>query len=170
VGLSAWDAEVEGLIEEVTLEGGEIQLQNVGRARISGGEAGLTAHPLETLAVDAAGAVLRARRLDVDPPDDRLEYRPAWQARVTATWLPSWRWEAEVTWQAVGPQSFYEENLAEWGTLGWADTWDAGIGYRPTRTSLLRVQVQNALDADVQFRYGFPDPGRTVWFTVEIEG
>jgi iron complex outermembrane receptor protein len=170
VGLSAWDAEVEDLIEEVSLEGGEVQLQNVGRARLRGGEASIRARPLETLSLDAAGAVLRARKLDVRAPDDRLEYRPAWQARVTATWLSSWRWEAEVTWQAVGPQAFYEENRAEWGTLGWADTWDAGVGYRPVRSALVRLQVQNVLDADVQFRYGYPDPGRTFGCTVEIEG
>ncbi|MBN1336122.1 MAG: TonB-dependent receptor [Deltaproteobacteria bacterium] len=170
VGLSLWDAEVEDLIEEVVLDGGEVQLQNVGRAEIFGGEGGLRILPVETLTLDATGAFLRARRRDADPPDDRLEYRPAWQSRVTATWLPGGRWEAEVTWQAVGPQSFYEENLGQWGTLGWIDTWDAGLGYRPVRTALVRLQVQNVLDAHVQLRYGYPDPGRTVWCTVEIGG
>jgi iron complex outermembrane receptor protein len=165
--LSLYDAEVRGLIEEVPLGDGLSQMQNVERARLLGAEVGADAALPDWLGSRLALGLLRAHRLDVAPPDDRLEYRPGWQARWVETLHLGHRLELRSNLSFVGAQWFLDDDTLEWRRLGAYWLWDAFVAFSPTTRTTLRVRAENLLDASYQTHFGYPDPGRTVWFEAE---
>lgn len=166
--LSAYNAEVQDLIEEVDLASGEVQLQNTGRARFMGLDAIVRFKPWSILEFEAAGSTLKSQHLDRDPPQDRVEYHPAWQALFGGTLRPLDQLELGAVFQAVGPQYFFDEDQMLWGTLGAFSTVDANLGWRVSPRARLSVQVRNLLDVDVQSKVGYPDPGREIWLSMDI--
>ena len=168
VSMTAYDAEVQGLIETAYLDDGEEQLRNTGRARLAGAEATLVTEPLHWLLVETAFAWLHARKLGLDSPDDRLEYRPRWQATLAMTATPLDSLEIWTVLRATGPQHFLDRKSDRWGTLGATMTWDVAVCLHPDEHLDIRLRGKNLLDRDVQSRYGFPDPGRQVTLEVEV--
>ncbi|MFH1465796.1 MAG: TonB-dependent receptor plug domain-containing protein [Pseudomonadota bacterium] len=165
--LSLYDAEVSGLIEEVPLGDGLSQMQNVQRARLAGAEVGANAALPDWLESRLALGLLYARQLDVAAPDDRLEYRPGWQVRWVETLHLGDKLELRSNLRFVGAQWFLDDDTLVWGQLGTIWLWDAMVAFAPTTRSTLRIRAENLLDASYQTRFGYPDPGRTIWFEAE---
>lgn len=166
--LSVHDAEVDDLIEEVVLEPGLAQLQNVGRARFAGAEAGARLWH-ERAELGASAGLLHARRMDVEAPDDRLEYRPAWQGYLDGAVRPAPPLELWAALDLVGQQWFYDDDRLQWGSLGVGASVDAAVGWRPWRDVHLRLRARNLLDATLWSALGFPDPGRELRLEVTVE-
>ena len=168
VQLSAWDAEVRGLIDSEPVGGGLSQYVNVNAARLAGGEGAVVATWPAALASRLSAGLLSARRTDTPPPDDRLEYRPAFQVAVDETLrLP----EDLSLWsglQVVGPQYFQDSDTLDWGQLGTWARWDASVTWAPSPSTSVRLRGTNLLDASYQTARGFPEPGRAVWVEVGV--
>ncbi len=166
--LSLYDAEVSGLIEEVPLGDGTVQMQNVERARLMGAELTAGAELPHWLSTRVAFGLLRAEQLDMDAPDDRLEYRPGWQARWSEVVRVGSKVELSGALSVVGSQWFLNDDTLEWGSLGSYWLVDAYAAYRPTSRTTLRLRATNLLDASYQTRFGYPDPGRRLWLEAEV--
>ncbi|HCF58015.1 MAG TPA: hypothetical protein DFS52_08490 [Myxococcales bacterium] len=163
--VSLFDAEVEDLIEEVTLGGGRTRIENVGQARLAGAELSARVRPLPRLRIDASYALLHARRVD----DERLEYRPAHKLTAGLIALPFSRVELSSFVRVVGPQSFRNPNTGAWGTLGTYAVWDAQIKVRAASFATVLARATNLLDASHQTKFGYPDPGRQLWLGIEAD-
>ncbi len=168
VSASAYDAEVSGLIERVSLGGGMDQLQNVGHARFLGIEAAVELGPVKGWETRLGYAFLHARRTDEDVAHPGLAYRPAHKATAEVAYAPL-RWlEVATMLRVVGPRDYEDPETRQWGRLGTSASWDARIALRPTAWMDLWVRATNLLDSNHQSEYGFPDPGREVWFGVRL--
>ncbi len=168
LAVAGYDAEMQGLIEDVPLGGGRTQLRNLGRARLLGAEARLRLLRPDWLDSRLEAALLRAQRLDVEAPDRRLECRPAWQLAWSEILRPWGRLELWGRLRVVGPQWFLNDDTLAWGRLGTYLLADASLALLPTPASTLRIRAANLLDADVQARFGYPDPGRELWLELEM--
>jgi iron complex outermembrane receptor protein len=165
IDLSAFDAELDEVIEDVYLAetNGVTQKQNLGRARLAGGEVAIRVRPLEELELHGGYAYLFARRLGAGLEDDRIAQIPAHQAVLGLVARPA-RWaEAASTLRVVGPQAFADYNILGLGTLGTYAVWDARVEVevRPGLSAWLRGE--NLLDMNYQTKYGYPDRGLAVW-------
>ncbi|HUT76583.1 MAG TPA: TonB-dependent receptor, partial [Polyangia bacterium] len=123
---SAFDAELDEVIEDVYLPetNGVTQKQNLGRARLAGGEVAVRVRPLAELELHAGYAYLFARRLGSVLKDDRIAQIPAHQAVFGIVARPVKWAEAASTLRVVGPQAFADYNILGLGELGTYAVWD----------------------------------------------
>lgn len=160
--LSFWDAEVEGLIESVRVEGGLTQLQNISQARLAGGE--LAAGWKSKLGRVRAGYVLQSTRR----ASGVLEYRPAHQAVVDGAVTP-WPWlELWAGVRVMSERTFTNPDNRMLQTLPPAAVVDARLEVGPANVRGW-VRVSNLLDANYSTEYGFPMPGRQVLVGLTIQ-
>ncbi|HYJ34102.1 MAG TPA: TonB-dependent receptor [Candidatus Binatia bacterium] len=143
---------------------------NIGRARIEGGEASLRVAPSRRIAVGGWAARLIAKNLNEGAGSDRrLAKRPAWRAggwieAAPATWATA---SASVRWtdsmrdpfDFVDPQG----HLLSGDTPGYAAL-DLGATASLARwiPAEARVRLTNALDRRYQEVKGYPAPGRRI--------
>jgi vitamin B12 transporter len=148
---------------------------NIGRARIEGGEASLRIAPSRRVAVGGWAARLIAKNLTELAPGDpagrdrRLAKRPAWRAggwmeASPASWATasaSWRWTDPVRdpFDFVDPQG----HLLSGDTPGYASL-DLGATASLARwiPAEARIRVSNALDRRYQEVKGYPAPERRI--------
>lgn len=165
-----YDAEVAGLIAAVHVNSMVDQLRNVEAARLAGAELQVALEPLAGLRFDLSYRYLFARRLDVEPPEDALPYRPEHTASLGASAAP-WPWlEVSTFVRLVGPQPFEDTETRRWATLGTYVVWDARLDLRPFAWLDVYARATNLLDADYQTEYGFPSPGWQIWLGARITG
>lgn len=163
---SAFDAEVDDIIDAVRLDNGNDQLQNLGRARLAGVEAAVRLQPWRWLDLQAGYAWLYAKRLGASGA--RLQYRPAHRATVTLGLTPA-RWIGFFAFvRVVGPQDYQHPLTRVWGELKAFATLDVTLEFRPTAWLRTWTRASNLLDASYQTEYGFPDPGRAFWMGMEL--
>ena len=165
---SVHDAEVDGLIEAVPIGGGVSQNQNLGTARLAGAEGAVELAWPAILETRVAAGWQYARRTDLDPPDDRLQYRPAWQVSADELAALPHDLSAWVGVHVVGPQLAYDDDTLVWGRLGASSRVDAAVGWAPDDDVTVRVRCTNVLDDIVQTTLGYPEPGRELWAEVAI--
>jgi len=158
-----YDAEVQGLIDMVPIGSGMQQYTNHESARLAGLELELSVKPANWLRLDASYVYTLAVRPDQEPPDDRLQYRPAHKGLLAISWMPNRDWDATLVCRLVGPQKFLNPDNAAWGELGTYLVADARIAWQVTRMLRLWVRGTNLLDSNHQTTYGYPEPGREVW-------
>lgn len=162
---SLWDAEVEGLIEAVRVEGGLTQLQNISQARMAGGE--LSAGWRSALGRLRAGYVLQSTQR-LSAPAGVLEYRPMHQAVVDGAVTP-WPWlEVWAGVRVMSERAFTHPDTRVSSTLPAAAVLDARVELGPASIRGW-VRVTNLLDADYSTEYGFPMPGRQVMAGLTIQ-
>ena len=165
-----YDAEVAGLIAPVHVNSMVDQLRNVEAARLAGAELQVAFVPLAWLRFDLSYRYLFARRLDVEPPEDALPYRPEHAASLGASAAPRPWLELSTFVRLVGPQPFEDPETRRWATLGTYVVWDARLDLHPFGWLDLSARATNVLDADYQTEYGFPAPGWQIWFGAQITG
>ena len=168
VAASGYDAEVSELIDTVNLGNGEVQIQNLGQARLAGAEAMLFMHPVHWFTMQASYAFLHGRLTDRDPPDDRLEYKQEHKAtlELTGGFHPRLSWTHNLC--LTGPQKYKNPDTQRWATLGAFFTWNQRLEYRWNEHVSLWFRTTNLLDSYYQTKYGYPDPGREVWFGMRM--
>ncbi len=160
VDLGVFDSEVRDLVIPVMIRPQTQQLQNAGRARFYGTEASVRSRPVHWLELWVGWAALKTRRLDIDPPNDVIQYRPSQKATATATLFPVPG--LAVTWVAryIGAQSFQNPDTLQWGELGSTQVLDARVDILPIDGLRLWVRATNLTDASIQGRFSFPEAGR----------
>lgn len=139
---------------------------NIGRARIEGGEASLRLAPSRRFAVGATAARIVAKNLDGGA---RLAKRPRWRGSFTADAAPvSWgsAWVSlQWTESVLDPFDFVDVTgrLLDGDTPGYAAL-DLGATASLARwiPAEARVRLSNALDRDYQEVKGYPAPGRRI--------
>lgn len=139
---------------------------NIGRARIEGGEGSVRIAPSRRAALSAWAARLIAKNLDGGA---RLAKRPAWRAGVAAEIAPTpWssvsgllRWTDSM----ADPFDFMDApgRLLQGDTPGWTAL-DVGATASLARWVPVeaRLRVTNALDRRYQEVKGYPAPGRRI--------
>jgi iron complex outermembrane receptor protein len=165
VDVSAFDAELDGVIEDVYLPetNGVTRKENLGRARLAGGEVAVRVRPLEELELQAGYAYLFASRLGAGLEDDRIAELPAHQFVAGLVARPV-RWAVVAsTLRVVGPQAFADYNILGLGTLGTYAVWDARVEVQVRRGLTAWLRGENLLDMNYQTKYGYPDRGLAVW-------
>jgi iron complex outermembrane receptor protein len=165
---AVYDAEVRGLIQRETVSTSGERLVNVGAARLLGAEASLGYRLDDRLDALIGYAWMHARRTDSGAPDNRLEYRPSHRASVSVAGRPA-RWiELSTRVDLTGPVDFRHPVTRAWGRLGTRVGWDARIEIRPAKGPAVWLRGENLLDANVQGRYGYPEPGRRIWLGLSV--
>lgn len=165
---SGFDAEVVDLIERVAIGSGLERQTNIGRARLAGFEAAIDVTVERWLGARLGYAFLHARRLDEDPPDDALEYRPGHQAFAELSSAPIAWLELSTGLEVVGSQAFQDRQLLGWGELGPYAVWGARAAALPSENVEIWIRATNLLDASYQTEYGYPDPGREIWVGLRL--
>lgn len=163
IGLDGYDAEVDDLIERVSLGGGFEQMQNIGRARLAGAELEIEMNPFSELKVTIGYAFLYARDLSKDETLSRPAHKASFE--VTATpldWL-----EISSFLRITGPRPWRDGSRA--GMLPACAMLDAMARFRPHPFVFAWVRATNILDTNCFTEYGFPDPGRELWVGVELK-
>ncbi len=163
IDAGVFESEVRDLVIQVPLNAQTLQWQNVGRARIYGAELGVQARLASWVEVWGGWAAMKTRRLDQDPPEDVVPYRPGQKATVAVTWIPASLASLTLVGRYVGSQSFQNKDTAQWGTLGSSRMFDARLDLFPINGLRLWIRGTNLTDASVQSRYSFPEPGREVF-------
>jgi iron complex outermembrane receptor protein len=156
------DAEVSDLIEVRPLGNGRDQQQNVGSARLLAVEASVRLRPWAFLDGSVGWQWLHARRTDLDPPEDRLEYRPEHKVVASIAVRPLAWIELSSRATVVGPQDFPDPDTARPMRLGWYATLDARLDVRPAPFVTLWIRGTNLTDALYVTEYGYPRPGREI--------
>ena len=160
--VSAFDAEVGDLIEDVPLGNGKDQLQNIGKARMLGVSTYFEIRPWHWLYFNAGYTFLLARRTD-RMQNARLQYRPAHKAVFNLVARPGTWISASTCLVIVGPRPYQDPETLKWGRLGTYYVWNARVEFRPVSTVSLWIAAQNMLDMNYQTQYGFPASGWQVW-------
>jgi iron complex outermembrane receptor protein len=167
--LSGFDAEVADLIvsEYLPEMNGVTQKQNVGRARLAGGEAAIAWRPARLVELTAGYAYLYARRLDTGAgEEEEIAQIPAHQA-IFGLALDPKRWlRITSSLRVVGPQAFDDYTILGLGELGTYAVWDARIEASPAPWCSVWLHGSNLLDMNYQTQYGYPDRGLNVWVGV----
>lgn len=164
VGL--FDSEVRDLVIKVPLSSQTQQWQNAGRARFYGVEASLRARPKRWLELWAGWAAMKMRRLDQEPPNDVIPYRPDQKATVALTLLPTERLALTVVGRHIGSQSFQNPDTSRWGKLGSSQMLDARVEVIAAEGLRFWVRGTNLTDANIQGQYSFPEFGRQLFVGV----
>jgi vitamin B12 transporter len=139
---------------------------NIGNARIEGGEVALRVAPTRAVSFGARAARLHAKNLDGGAP---LPKRPRWRAGVSADVAPvTWATAtASLRWvdSMLDPFDFTDVGGRWLGgdTPGYASL-DLGVTTSLARwlPAEARLRVQNALDRDYSEVKGYPALGRTI--------
>ncbi len=163
-----FESEVSGLIDEQPLGDGRTQMRNLGDIRLAGAEFDAELRLDYGFFIAAGYAYLYAKRLDLDSPDDRLEYRPAHKATLFVKNEPL-RWlSISSRLEVVGPQDFINTESLRWGELGMYYVLGARVEFRPMPRFSIWLRGDNLLDANYQTRWGFPEAGATGWLGIKV--
>lgn len=162
-----FDSELTDLITSAAPRPESDQLRNVGRARNIGAEAELEWSTASWFELRAGWTVMRAR--GGAALDERIAYRPAEKGLVAATVLLGRAVSVTAVMRHVGEQDFQNPDTGAWGRLGGHQLFDARAEWRVLPVLRAWVRASNLTDANVEGRYSFPEPGRTVFVGVGSE-
>ena len=163
VDVGVFDSEVRDLVIRAPLSSQVEQWQNAGRGRFYGVEGLVRARPLQWLELWGGWTWMKARRLDLEPPEDAIAYHPAHKGTIALTLLPVSRVALTLVGRYVGEQRFLNMDTSAWGTLGASRLLDARVDLRALDGLRVWVRGANITDTNVQGRYSFPEPGRQVF-------
>lgn len=163
VDVGVFDSEVRDLIIKLPLTTQLSQWQNGGRARFYGVEGSVRARPTQWLEVWGGWAAMRMRRLDQEPPDDAIPYRPDQKGTVAVTLMPIPQVALTVVGRHVGNQRFQNPNTMLWGELGSHQLFDARVDVTAVDGLRMWVRGTNLTDANVQGHFSYPEAGRQLF-------
>lgn len=167
--LSGFDSEVSGLIVQVPVAAGVVQLQNAGRARLAGFEARIDWEEKDWgLSATGGYQFLWAHRLDAAYPSSQLDNRPMHKALANIRWefLKGYAFinEAVIT----GPRPVLDTDSGAWVRLGTSADWNVRVEGNVTKWMQLWLAATNIVDLNNAGGYGYPDAGRQVWAGLKI--
>jgi iron complex outermembrane receptor protein len=156
-----FDSELRDLITSVVIAPQINQYQNVDHARFMGAETELTWSPAQWLEVLAGAMIMRAR--SGDALDQPVAYRPKSKGLVAVTVMPWSTVSLTGILRHVGEQDFQNPDTGVWGRLGAYQLFDARAEWRFHPMMRVWIRAINVTDANVEARYSFPEPGRTIF-------
>ena len=161
IRIAAFASEVRGLIQNVFLEGGLRQLQNLGRARLQGVEFSSRLQ-WQRYTVQAAYTFLESRNTTEGASSTWLEHRPGHVLALSAdVELPlALGLRTEVTY--VGSQHSTNLDDGSWQILDGYWLVNLRGSFNPVAPLELFVRFQNLTDTYYETEYGYPQPGRSV--------
>ncbi|MCL2778541.1 MAG: TonB-dependent receptor [Polyangiaceae bacterium] len=161
IAAGVFDSELRDLITSVVIAPQTNQFQNIGHARFVGAEMELTWSPAKWLEVLAGALIMRARSGDAF--DQPVAYRPKSKGLVAVTVMPWSTVSLTGILRHVGEQDFQNPDTAVWGRLGAYQLFDARAEWRFHPMMRVWIRAINLTDANVESRYSFPEPGRTIF-------
>jgi iron complex outermembrane receptor protein len=160
-------ADVTDLVQEMIVEDGNSQMQNIGKVRHSGVELSVYAKPAHRLEVGVYYTYLD--RENVNEPEVKLRSTPKNRLTGFVKYSPIKQiyalasvecqdalWDSYTMRVGTSRETVYE-------LLGGYTTANLTVAYRPTDAMTIDGGFSNALDRDYQQSIGFPRPGRA-WF------
>jgi vitamin B12 transporter len=130
--------------------------------RRRGGEIALGVHPARDLSLDAS-ATYSAVTYDI-PNGAQVEYRPRVTYAASLLWSPE-PWTGDLRWHHVG-QRF--PNSAGTNPRPAFSLLDVGLERRLAVGLSARGEIRDLTDARAEFIAGFPTPGRSYFFTLNL--
>ncbi len=165
----AFESEVYDLLIKEIVGTGISQWQNASKARLYGAEADIAWRSSFGLRIEVGYAFLQGVRLDAEPPEDRLEYRPEHSAYTALSYQPLRWFKLGTRFRFVGEQNYTNDITGQWGVLGNYYIWDARMDFYPTGAFHPWIKLSNMLDMEYQPKYGFPQSGREIWFGIRLQ-
>jgi len=169
IRVGGFESEVYDLLVQNLIDVGVSQWQNASRARLYGAEADIAWESSFGLRLEGGYAFLKGERLDADPPENRLEYRPDHSAYFSADYQPIHWFKFGSNLRMVGRQDYLNGVSGQWGRLGYYFVWDARADFYPSGMFHPWIRISNILDMNYQSRYGFPEAGREYWFGFRLQ-
>lgn len=127
-----------------------------------GGELTLSGSPLPSLALDASAAYA-AVTYDREG-GAQVQYRPRVTYAAAAAWSPD-PWRLDLRWHRIGARY---PNAAGTNPRPPISLLDASVERRLGQGVVARAEVRDLGDARAEFIAGYPTPGRTVTFALEL--
>ena len=159
---------INDLIQLVFLGEGLRQFQNIGKAEMKGAELGLQ-YISENLNVNFGYTYLSAKNISDDSQSDILEYRP----EHVFTLIPSYKFDfgtklnAEIVF--VGNKYGVDSDSREFVKMDNYIVTNVKVSQSLFGNYQLFFRVNNLTDRYYETEYGFPQPGREVFFGVSCE-
>jgi len=166
ISIGGFHSEVSDLILETSIGGGQTQIQNLSRARLSGFEINAGMDFDFGFEFEIGYAFLRAESLD-DKKD--MEYMPEHKAFLSVAEEPVQWLRISSRIEFVGPQDFFNDDIYRFDEMDSYLKWNARVDFMPVKWFKFWFRVTNLLDSLYEPRHGFPDPGRTFWFGLQVK-
>lgn len=166
--LLASHSAVDGLITTVTLPGGLSQLQNVDHAQLSSVEGKVAWRPVPALRLELGALALRAVQLGA-AGEVPLDYRAPVQGVAEVRWSVVAQLFVWAGLKASAPRPFLNPDTRRQDTLPAFADLSVRVEGRPAPGVAAWVRASNVLDAAVDGQYGFPRPGRQVFFGLSLD-
>lgn len=164
-----FDSEVRNLIvDHLAIPPDTFQMDNVGKARLSGAELSITLKPVENSAVSIGYSFLKAKNLSEDRVSDKLEYRPEHKLRLQGDYTFRFDLSLSLAVSYVASRAYlddseYDHKMPDYTLI------DGRVSQSLWNKLALILEVKNILDKDYQTEYGLPMPGRTFYGGLEVE-
>lgn len=167
--VGVFDSEVRDLVVRMPLQDATMQWQNVGKARYYGVELAVRATPLPWIDTWGGWTMMKAKRLDTTPPEDKIEYRPRHKLTLGLAVSPIAPVELTLIGRYIGAQDFYNIDFARWGELGGFYMLDTRVQWYAVEGLRVWLQANNITDTNAMGQYSFPEPGRQLWLGAAFE-
>jgi vitamin B12 transporter len=144
------------------------QMNNVGKARLSGAELSTTLKPVENSKVSVGYSYLKAEDFSKDRVSDKLEYRPEHKLRLQGDYDFHFGLSLSLSMNYIANRVYlddagYDHKLPDYTHI------DGEINQSFWKNFVLTFEVKNITDKNYQTEYGLPMPGRTFYGGMKVE-
>ncbi|HEX9912087.1 MAG TPA: TonB-dependent receptor [candidate division Zixibacteria bacterium] len=163
-----FDNEVTNMIVNKLVTPDTSQMNNVGKARLSGAELSTTLKPVENSTVSVGYSYLKAEDFSKDRVSDKLEYRPEHKLRLQGDYDFHFGLSLNLSMNYIANRVYlddagYDYKLPDYTLI------DGKINQSFWKNFVLTFEVKNITDKNYQTEYGLPMPGRTFYGGMEVE-
>jgi iron complex outermembrane recepter protein len=141
------------------------QLQNVGKVTQKGFEVSTAYAPLDSLALSGSYTYLKmTNQVDesqkiTDVPKNKLILTAAYTPIEKLTWFNTYEYNSE-RYFATGTTGTAPNKLNTYSSTGSINLWNTKATYHATKQLSFDLGINNVLDRNYYYSYGFPEAGR----------
>jgi iron complex outermembrane receptor protein len=150
------------------------QLQNVGKVTQKGLELSAVYAPIESLSLEGSYTYLKmTNEVDesqkiTDVPKNKLIVTAAYTPIENLTWFNTVEHDSE-RYFATGTIGTAPNKLNTYSTTGSINVWNTKATYHATKALSLVLGINNVLDKNYYYSYGYPEAGRVVYGNVRYK-
>ncbi|MDD5117913.1 MAG: TonB-dependent receptor [Sulfuricurvum sp.] len=144
------------------------QLQNVGKVTQKGFEISGVYAPLESLSFEGSYTYLNmTNEVDesqkiVDVPKNKFIVTAAYTPIENLTWFNTYEYDSE-RYAAIGTTGTAPNTKNTYGTTGCVSVWNTKASLRANKNFTFDLGINNVLDRNYYYSYGYPEAGRVVF-------
>jgi outer membrane receptor protein involved in Fe transport len=144
------------------------QMNNVGKAHLSGAELSIILKPVENSTFSLGYSYLKAKNLSEDRVSNKLEYRPEHKIRLQGEYDFQFGLSLSLSMNYIANRVYlddagYDHKMPDYTLI------DGQISYSFLSNLSLNLEARNITDKDYQTEYGLPMPGKTFYGGIEVE-